>query len=325
MEEKGIEEIFKSAFDKFEADVDPQVWTNVQQAINTPASVPSGQATSGSIAGKSGAIVAKMGIKTLITVITAITGVSIGTYFLISDSHNKQTPPATVTTSSAPQVTHQANQPVPTAPIAGDNNLAIGEHTSPAAKQAGKDNTPVIHSEALPINPGTASKTETAPAKEAKGVTNPAPVVAPPPAVTKAPPASYPPATAPSGDHSKMTPDEAGATNNHTYQDGFADINNYLETDQFSGKKGLPNVFSPNGDGRNDVFTIKTKNLKSLTVKVFDLSGRQVYEWNGLEGGWDGNLADGSTAPVGNYYYSLSAETLDGKVCVASNLIMLRR
>src|ERR1022692_1420905 len=98
MKEQGIEEIFKSALHNFEADVDPNVWTNVQSRISgTPAS-PAQSTPHGSIAGKAGAVAAKLGIKGVIAIVTAATGVSVGTYFLVRDTQDKKVVSSTMQT-----------------------------------------------------------------------------------------------------------------------------------------------------------------------------------------------------------------------------------
>src|SRR5262249_70986 len=85
-------------------------------------------------------------------------------------------------------------------------------------------------------------------------------------------------------------PDEAkpeeATSKDEEYKNGMADIGGYIDG-------VLMNIFTPNGDGKNDVFEIKAKNLNSLAVTIFDQSGKLVYQWNGLDGMWDGNLADG--------------------------------
>ena len=86
----------------------------------------------------------------------------------------------------------------------------------------------------------------------------------------------------------------------------------------------LPTAFSPNGDGLNDRFTIRTHDLKSLEVTIFDAGGNQVYQWNGLDGGWSGRLANGSRAPSGTYRYAVKGEATDGTICIGYSLLLLR-
>ena len=73
----------------------------------------------------------------------------------------------------------------------------------------------------------------------------------------------------------------------------------------------IPNVFSPNGDGVNELFTIETMYVESMVVKVFNRWGNIVSEFNGLVSGWDGKVK-GNDASDGVYFYSYTAIDLNG-------------
>jgi gliding motility-associated-like protein len=66
----------------------------------------------------------------------------------------------------------------------------------------------------------------------------------------------------------------------------------------------IPNVFTPNGDSKNDLFTIKTIGVKSLNCIIFDRWGLKLFEWDGINGGWDGNTKNGVSSD-GSYYFIL--------------------
>jgi gliding motility-associated-like protein len=74
----------------------------------------------------------------------------------------------------------------------------------------------------------------------------------------------------------------------------------------------IPNVFSPNGDGVNDVFYFKHQSLESCRLTIMDRSGKvvykrtieDIYDWRG----WDGNLRESDRrAPEGQYYFVVEA------------------
>jgi gliding motility-associated-like protein len=77
---------------------------------------------------------------------------------------------------------------------------------------------------------------------------------------------------------------------------------------------GIPNVFTPNGDGINDNFMVESKSLRNLSVEIFSRSGMKVYSFYG-EGaalkdwkGWDGNVNYSSIkASPGVYFYIIKA------------------
>lgn len=316
MKEQGIEEVFKSAFDNFEADVDPSVWTNVQQAINSP-SAPAGQSAQGSVAGKAAAVAGKLGVKAMVAIVSATVGLSVGAYLILSEQ--KPVAPAQV---QAPQATEQVMpQQEPASAEAPVAELSITPAAAPAEKkiipakeneQAMESNAPVIDQSAAQPAPAVAANNTVTGNSGTK-----------PSAITKPHPVATPHDVAADEDPGENA--AAPTAESHIYKNDFADIADYLEQETAAGKKALPNIFTPNGDGVNDVFKIKTKNLLSLTVLVFDQSGKSVFQWNGLDGGWDGYLPDGRPAAVGNYYYSVLAETIDGKRCIANSSLMLRR
>lgn len=63
----------------------------------------------------------------------------------------------------------------------------------------------------------------------------------------------------------------------------------------------LPNAFSPNGDGRNDIFTVGgAHNVKEFEMQIFNRWGQLVYLTQDPLKGWNGTLQD-RQAPEGNY------------------------
>lgn len=56
----------------------------------------------------------------------------------------------------------------------------------------------------------------------------------------------------------------------------------------------IPNVFTPNGDGRNDVFQIQGDSIVFFELTVFDRWGRHVFETDEIYGTWDGTYTEGS-------------------------------
>lgn len=67
----------------------------------------------------------------------------------------------------------------------------------------------------------------------------------------------------------------------------------------------LPNVFSPNGDGINDVFLQNFSAVEVISLTVFDRWGRLIYYTEGPHVAWDG-LAHGQPVPAQVYVYRLN-------------------
>lgn len=76
----------------------------------------------------------------------------------------------------------------------------------------------------------------------------------------------------------------------------------------------IPNIFTPNGDGINDLFTLKSKALSFVNAELYDKWGLKLYEWATLHGGWDGRSPSGLEVPQGIYYYIITAKGVDGKL-----------
>ena len=69
----------------------------------------------------------------------------------------------------------------------------------------------------------------------------------------------------------------------------------------------MPNVFSPNNDGSNDVFTINPVNAVSLDMVILNRWGNVVYESSDVNGTWNGkNKNTGSMCTPGTYFYKFT-------------------
>jgi gliding motility-associated-like protein len=90
-----------------------------------------------------------------------------------------------------------------------------------------------------------------------------------------------------------------------------------------STKTTIPNIFTPNQDGMNDVFRIEG-DFDQLSVKVLDKNYKELHNWTGQYGFWDGTYPDGSMAPNGVYFYVGSYQK-DGKKETLKGSVTLRR
>ncbi|HEY4651282.1 MAG TPA: gliding motility-associated C-terminal domain-containing protein, partial [Pontibacter sp.] len=72
----------------------------------------------------------------------------------------------------------------------------------------------------------------------------------------------------------------------------------------------LPNIITPNGDGKNDVFRPdpKARFIKSVKFTVFNRWGVKVYEGNDKDINWPGTDSNGSRLTDGVYYYEAQVE-----------------
>ncbi|MGM0612759.1 MAG: choice-of-anchor L domain-containing protein [Bacteroidota bacterium] len=83
----------------------------------------------------------------------------------------------------------------------------------------------------------------------------------------------------------------------------------------------IPNIITPNGDGKNDVFEIENiEKLKGSNLIIYNRWGKKVYEQSNYKNDWDGdNLADGV------YYYVLEYETFLEKRTASGSVTILRK
>jgi gliding motility-associated-like protein len=73
----------------------------------------------------------------------------------------------------------------------------------------------------------------------------------------------------------------------------------------------IPNCFSPNGDGINDVWYISGACLESLEGKIFNRWGMQVKSFSNINDEWNGKY-NGENVPDGVYFYMLEIKYHSG-------------
>ena len=87
----------------------------------------------------------------------------------------------------------------------------------------------------------------------------------------------------------------------------------------------VPNVFTPNGDGNNDVLKVYGTAVWKAKLTIFNRWGEKVFESsNAIIEGWDGYFK-GELAPIDVYTYSLEAHFLNRKIKTVKGSITLIR
>lgn len=76
----------------------------------------------------------------------------------------------------------------------------------------------------------------------------------------------------------------------------------------------MPNAFSPNGDGINDVYKAKSnyQSIVEFHASIYNRWGKKIYEWDDPAGGWDGK-SGGKDVAQGVYFVLVKARGADGK------------
>ena len=87
----------------------------------------------------------------------------------------------------------------------------------------------------------------------------------------------------------------------------------------------IPNVFSPDGDDVNEVFKFENVCIKSLNCVIYDRWGLLIYEWDKVNGGWDGHTIAGTAVSEGVYFFILNYIDSEDKEIKRTGYISLFR
>ncbi len=87
----------------------------------------------------------------------------------------------------------------------------------------------------------------------------------------------------------------------------------------------MPNAFSPNGDGNNDVFRVAGLTYQQVVYfRVFNRLGQELYAGFNNQAGWDGTFK-GMVCDAGTYYYQVELRYPDGRRKVIKGDVALLR
>jgi len=78
----------------------------------------------------------------------------------------------------------------------------------------------------------------------------------------------------------------------------------------------IPNAFSPNNDGVNDVFVPQLYMQRAYNInilRIYDRFGKAVYNSSGNQVSWNGNYLNGNAAELGTYHYFIEVAFIDGE------------
>lgn len=101
-----------------------------------------------------------------------------------------------------------------------------------------------------------------------------------------------------------------------TYIVTLVDTNGCKVTDAVTiivdGSLYVPNTFTPNGDGINDVFFVLGTEIKTFRLYVFDRWGEKIFETDRLNDFWDGTY-NGVDSPIDTYVWKVDYSELSGE------------
>jgi len=100
--------------------------------------------------------------------------------------------------------------------------------------------------------------------------------------------------------YSVLVTDEFGCEGTATFEIGSGCISRYH----------IPDVFTPNGDGVNDVFRPILENFQNFEMTIFNRWGQIIAKTNDINQGWDGTYM-GKIAPNGYYQYRIKFQATE--------------
>lgn len=279
MQTDTFENTCKNAFENFEVAVNPHVWENVQQHLQTPPTLPFGSSVIS-------------GIKSIIIAGVAIIAATTAVIVYKTDTKNEQV--------SLTQVTQPTSNPIQaTAVTQTKPNLQIsaGESHVPAQNH-NKAKAPLTINEITYSSEKTSSDNsndQPSPHAEANSL------------VTQNKVASHQEA-----EINIVSKDEKheniSATDDTATETKPAETKANLSFDWGV----ISNTFTPNADGKNDVFKISLPQATQFNVSVYNINGKLLHEWQGEHGFWDGKDAWGYDLPKGMYMYIIVATDFNG-------------
>jgi gliding motility-associated-like protein len=89
----------------------------------------------------------------------------------------------------------------------------------------------------------------------------------------------------------------------------------------------FPSIFTPNGDGSNDIYFVKAENINDFQLIIIDQNNREMFRSNtpGEQEGWNGRDKSGDEAPSGSYAAIVTGKDQSGKSFRDIQLFELRR
>ncbi|WP_107039345.1 choice-of-anchor L domain-containing protein [Brumimicrobium mesophilum] len=86
----------------------------------------------------------------------------------------------------------------------------------------------------------------------------------------------------------------------------------------------MPNVFTPNGDGQNDFFTLNAENAQSLEIVILNRWGNVVFESTDVDFKWNGQVQNtGAECNDGTYFYKFQIIDFNGETIEEHGFVQL--
>jgi gliding motility-associated-like protein len=272
----NIKDLFGEKLGSFEADVRPELWSNISSQL-------------GNTAGVAGSTSVSVFTKTVIGISIAAS-VTVASYFLFTDSKREELIPNMTTEATEKELFKEKN--IPKKVIVGKNNNV----TNASKNVEFNDYLPEIINQNIVSGLFNVNIENVLPPLQVKS--NSAPIIATT-VIDK------------STENAIITADEV--VNNYVSEtESVSNTVNTTSEEEFS--LVLPNVFTPNGDPMNNLFQIDSKGLSDFSIVIIDRNSKILFKSNDASFVWDGTLMNGDFIPEGNYIYYVTARNSKGEL-----------
>ena len=86
----------------------------------------------------------------------------------------------------------------------------------------------------------------------------------------------------------------------------------------------LPNVFTPNGDGKNDFLELDASGIIDFSLVVLNERGTVIYQTQDSNFKWDGTQPNGDPIKEGNFVYFVTGKDSDGNLVSKHSRLVLK-
>lgn len=307
---ENIDEVFKQAFDGFEANVDPSVWTNIQQSISSGGVTPQADPVSSAVVSST---VKSVVVKIAATVL-AVGTIATATYYIATSPSEKEEVMAENT------IVEEAGAETPIEKEA----IVITEATKEEKESAEyqmlvKDEVLDKETTELPVE----KEENSIPEVEEPNLKN----------ITDFGPSNT---TSDEGEFKEddnqksVTPPVAKEDEKPEIKEGDAPVEPKtnpapVETKKVVIAELIPNVFTPNGDGTNDAFKVIGEKIYEMELTIMDKSYNILGVLKSVEDEWGGDNMEGINMPTGSYFVTGVIKDKEGNTEVVRKFLQLNR
>jgi gliding motility-associated-like protein len=304
--QENIDQLFKDSLSNFEADVNPSVWKNIEQELQTP----SGNVADRSV--RSDKIFKAVKLKHIISFL-ALSGAAI--LAILYFTKKAESPSASVNVKALQQaspVNQQGSQKiVPSSELPQQvktvNPVVEEKRALKTNDQKASEMKPVIsdverskEKENVPL-PASSSSVKDSKDNAVHLEKN---------SVVKSNTESRDNSKVAEDNHESAANSQVDASDNEHPENGTGNEtdNNHLDFRFF-----IPDMFTPNGDGVNEYFRPDGLNFKDYEMWIYDQLGTEIFSSTDINNTWDGKLRNGNEASSGKYLCKVNVKDLSGK------------